>query len=115
MWLANEPICRPNADAIEAHSRTKTGGNVVVELSTRGGLRGAGRSRHVHGRRRNYQVIEASGGQVVVPTGVAHKSVNSGTGRLRQVDIHVNERFITEWLESWAGLQDKGDGRTTSP
>ena len=61
------------------------------------------------------EIIEASGGQVVVPTGVAHKSVNSGTGRLRQVDIHVNERFITEWLEGWAGLQDKGDGLTTSP
>jgi mannose-6-phosphate isomerase-like protein (cupin superfamily) len=45
-------------------------------------------------------VIEASGGQVVVvPAGVAHKFVNSGTGRFRQVDIHASERFITEWLE----------------
>jgi mannose-6-phosphate isomerase-like protein (cupin superfamily) len=44
--------------------------------------------------------IEVSGGQVVVvPAGVAHKFVNSGTGRLRQVDIHASERFITEWLE----------------
>jgi hypothetical protein len=25
--------------------------------------------------------------------------VNSGTGPLRQVDIHASERFITEWLE----------------
>jgi quercetin dioxygenase-like cupin family protein len=32
-------------------------------------------------------VIEARGGQViVVPAGVAHKFVNSGAGRLRQVD-----------------------------
>jgi mannose-6-phosphate isomerase-like protein (cupin superfamily) len=45
-------------------------------------------------------VIEASGGQVVVvPAGVPHKFVNSGSGRLRQVDIHASERFITEWLE----------------
>jgi mannose-6-phosphate isomerase-like protein (cupin superfamily) len=45
-------------------------------------------------------VIEASGGQVVVvPAGVPHKFVNSGTGRLRQIDIHASERFITEWLE----------------
>ena len=45
-------------------------------------------------------VIEASGGQVVVvPAGVPHKFVNSGAGRLRQVDIHASERFITEWLE----------------
>jgi hypothetical protein len=25
--------------------------------------------------------------------------VNSGTGRLRQIDIHASERFVTEWLE----------------
>jgi quercetin dioxygenase-like cupin family protein len=31
-------------------------------------------------------VIEARGGQVVVPAGVAHKFVNSSAGRLRQVD-----------------------------
>jgi mannose-6-phosphate isomerase-like protein (cupin superfamily) len=44
--------------------------------------------------------IEVNGGQVVVvPAGVAHKFVNSGEERLRQVDIHVSERFVTEWLE----------------
>jgi len=46
------------------------------------------------------EVIEASGGQVVVvAAGVAHKFVNSGVGWLRQIDIHASERFITEWLE----------------
>ena len=45
-------------------------------------------------------VIETTGGQVVVvPAGVAHKFVNSGAGRLRQVDIHACDRFVTEWLE----------------
>ena len=45
-------------------------------------------------------VIEVNGGQVVVvPAGVPHKFVNSGTGRLRQVDIHASVRFVTEWLE----------------
>ena len=45
-------------------------------------------------------VIEVRGGQVVVvPTEVPHKFVNSGAGRLRQVNIHASERFITEWLE----------------
>jgi len=44
--------------------------------------------------------IEAKGGQVVVvPAGVPHKFVNSGKGRLRQVDIHASDRFLTEWLE----------------
>jgi len=46
------------------------------------------------------EIIEARGGQVVVvPAGLAHKFVNSGTGRLRQIDIHASERFVTEWLE----------------
>ena len=45
-------------------------------------------------------VIEATGGQVVVvPAGVAHKFINSGAGRLRQVDIHASDHFVTEWLE----------------
>jgi len=44
-------------------------------------------------------VIEAVGGQiVVVPAGMPHKFVNSGTGPLRQVDIHPSGQFITEWL-----------------
>ena len=46
------------------------------------------------------ETIEATGGQVVVvPAGAAHKFTNSGTGRLRQVDMHASERFVTEWLE----------------
>ncbi|WP_207956945.1 cupin domain-containing protein [Rubrobacter tropicus] len=46
------------------------------------------------------EVVEASGGQVVVvPAGVPHKFVNSGTGPLRQIDIHPAGRFVTEWLE----------------
>ena len=46
------------------------------------------------------EAIEARGGQVVVvPAGVPHKFVNSGAGRLRQIDIHASEQFVTEWLE----------------
>jgi mannose-6-phosphate isomerase-like protein (cupin superfamily) len=40
-----------------------------------------------------------AGDIVVVPAGQPHAFVNSGSGRLRQVDIHVNPRFATEWLE----------------
>jgi len=40
------------------------------------------------------ETIEVTGGQiVVVPAGVPHKFVNSGTGPLRQVDIHPSERI----------------------
>jgi mannose-6-phosphate isomerase-like protein (cupin superfamily) len=42
------------------------------------------------------ETIEVGGQVVVVPAGVAHKFVNSGAGRLRQVDIHASERFVTE-------------------
>ncbi len=46
--------------------------------------------------------IEATGGQiVVVPAGIPHKFVNSGTGPLRQVDIHPSGRMTqTDLLES---------------
>jgi quercetin dioxygenase-like cupin family protein len=38
--------------------------------------------------------IEVSAGQIVVaPAGVPHKFVNSGSGPLRQVDIHTNGRI----------------------
>ena len=47
------------------------------------------------------ETVEVKGGQViVVPAGVAHKFVNSGEERLRQVDIHASDRFVTEWLEN---------------
>jgi quercetin dioxygenase-like cupin family protein len=40
-----------------------------------------------------------AGDIVVVPPNTAHKFVNSGAGRLRQVDIHASPKFVTEWLE----------------
>jgi mannose-6-phosphate isomerase-like protein (cupin superfamily) len=47
------------------------------------------------------ETVEVKGGQVVVVlAGAAHKFVNSGEERLRQVDIHASERFVTEWLEN---------------
>ncbi len=39
------------------------------------------------------------GGEIVVaPAGVPHRFVNTGEGRLRQVDIHESPVFVTEWL-----------------
>ncbi len=44
--------------------------------------------------------IEVIGGQIViVPAGTPHKFFNSGSGPLRQVDIHLSGRVIQEWLE----------------
>jgi mannose-6-phosphate isomerase-like protein (cupin superfamily) len=44
--------------------------------------------------------VPARAGQVViVRPRVPHKFVNSGSGRLRQIDIHASDTFVTEWLE----------------
>jgi quercetin dioxygenase-like cupin family protein len=42
----------------------------------------------------------AAGDVVLIPPGQPHGFVNSGEGRLRQIDIHVSPSFSTEWLES---------------
>jgi mannose-6-phosphate isomerase-like protein (cupin superfamily) len=39
-----------------------------------------------------------AGHVVIVPAGTWHGFVNSGDGPLRQLDIHVSPRFVTEWL-----------------
>ena len=44
------------------------------------------------------QQVVSAGEVAVAPAGAAHRFVNSGPGRLLQVDIHQNERFVTEWL-----------------
>ncbi|HEX2905555.1 MAG TPA: cupin domain-containing protein [Phototrophicaceae bacterium] len=44
--------------------------------------------------------IEATGGQIViVQPEVPHKFINSGPEIACHVDIHVNTRMITTWLE----------------
>jgi mannose-6-phosphate isomerase-like protein (cupin superfamily) len=44
--------------------------------------------------------IEVTAGQIAIaPAGVPHKFINSGTGALRQVDIHASPRFITTWYD----------------
>ncbi len=44
--------------------------------------------------------LEARAGQIIIaPADVPHKFVNSGAGRLRQIDIHLSKQFITHWLE----------------
>ena len=40
------------------------------------------------------------GNIVIVPPDTAHKFINSGTGLLKQVDIHITDRFITNWLKN---------------
>lgn len=44
--------------------------------------------------------LEARAGQIIiVPADVPHKLMNSSDRQLKQIDIHVNRQFITDWLE----------------
>jgi mannose-6-phosphate isomerase-like protein (cupin superfamily) len=46
------------------------------------------------------RIIEAESKEIViVPPNVPHKFINIGQHNLRQVDIHLNARFSTKWLE----------------
>jgi mannose-6-phosphate isomerase-like protein (cupin superfamily) len=73
---------------------------------------GSGPSLHKHGYAELFFVIEGqatftdgvdehvvrAGEAVIVSADQAHAFVNSGTGRLRQIDVHLSPRFVTEWL-----------------
>lgn len=46
------------------------------------------------------ETLAAQAGQIIIVlTDQPHKFVNSGEGRLKQVDIHLNKQTITHWLE----------------
>ena len=45
--------------------------------------------------------LEAHAGQIIiVPAEMPHKFMNLSDKRLKQIDIHVNHEFVTEWLEN---------------
>jgi mannose-6-phosphate isomerase-like protein (cupin superfamily) len=44
--------------------------------------------------------LEAHAGQmIIVPAEVPHKFRNLNHQQLKQIDIHVNKQFITDWLD----------------
>ena len=45
------------------------------------------------------ETVVGPGHMAVVDAGQAHGFVNRGQSVLRQIDIHMSPRFITEWLE----------------
>ncbi len=45
------------------------------------------------------RTLEDQAGQIIiVPADTPHRFKNSGSGQLRQVDIHVSSQFLTHWL-----------------
>jgi mannose-6-phosphate isomerase-like protein (cupin superfamily) len=45
------------------------------------------------------QLVVRAGDVVVAHAGEAHGFVNTGSGVLKQVDIHLSPSFSTEWLD----------------
>jgi mannose-6-phosphate isomerase-like protein (cupin superfamily) len=102
---------RDRLPASELEGRNYSGANVSVIFVDVGP--GEGPRLHRHPYEEVFIVLEgestftvgaarvaARAGQVViVRPGVAHAFVNSGAGRLRQIDIHPSGSFVTEWLE----------------
>lgn len=43
--------------------------------------------------------LVGAGDVVIVPPEQPHAFVNSGDTALRQIDVHLNGRFVTDWLE----------------
>ncbi|MGZ4340065.1 MAG: cupin domain-containing protein [Gaiellaceae bacterium] len=43
--------------------------------------------------------VVSSGDTVIVQADQPHAFTNSGTERLRQIDVHLSPRFRTEWLD----------------
>jgi mannose-6-phosphate isomerase-like protein (cupin superfamily) len=39
---------------------------------------------------------------VVVPAGTPHRFESLGPGVLREIGVHVNRRFVTDWLDPQA-------------
>ena len=42
--------------------------------------------------------VVSAGQMAVVDAGQAHGFTNTGEGLLRQIDIHLSPKFVTEWL-----------------
>lgn len=43
--------------------------------------------------------VNAKTGNIIIsPANTPHKFINSGSGPLRQIDIHLNDRYVTDWL-----------------
>lgn len=44
-----------------------------------------------------------AGETVIVSPDQPHAFTNTGTGRLRQIAVHLSPRFVTEWLDTAGG------------
>lgn len=45
------------------------------------------------------EIIATPGQILIAPAGVPHKFTNTGSGNFQSLDIHLNDHFITDWLE----------------
>lgn len=89
------------------------GSNVSIIIVDHAAI-GAGPATHSHPYPETFVVLEgnvefnvageritmSAGSVLVAPAGTPHRFANLGPGRLRQVDIHSSDRFITDWLDT---------------
>jgi quercetin dioxygenase-like cupin family protein len=45
------------------------------------------------------RAVLRAGQMAVAPPNTPHRFANTGDGVLRQIDIHLNDRFATQWLD----------------
>ncbi len=57
--------------------------------------------------------VVGPGGVVLVPPRQPHAFRSSGSSRLRQIDVHLSSRFVTEWLEQDPG-EPSGEDRSVT-
>ena len=48
----------------------------------------------------NHERVVGVGEVVIVPPDTPHAFVNSGSERLRQIDVHLSPTFETDWLDT---------------
>lgn len=99
----------PEADAFEGVDHDVPLSFFLIDMPP-----GAGPALHQHDYAEVFIVVEGestfqagdetqavrAGQIVVVSANTPHRFFNSGSGRLRQVDIHASARFVTEWLDA---------------
>jgi mannose-6-phosphate isomerase-like protein (cupin superfamily) len=48
----------------------------------------------------SHERVVGAGEVVIVPPDTPHAFVNSGSERLRQIDVHLSSTFETDWLDT---------------
>jgi quercetin dioxygenase-like cupin family protein len=107
------PVSALDAGSFSAELEGRDHGGPGISLILVEAAPGEGPSLHAHPYAEIFLVQEGTatfsdgrrgrevgpGNVVIVPAGEPHAFTNTGDGPLRQVDIHVSDAFVTDWLD----------------